>query len=1045
MALVGSLQAVGGPLQSATSSKDPKSAAGFVFTALNNKQGKEQLRNSLEAMPSADVHEQLTNRLADELDRAAAAALVGRFQTSGIQPAAVLTLLDELEAASGKVARAAIDALAELDRRAGCSILIPWLDLGVALAESSGATALKYFKDSPLLMGVIDGDDERRRVLAVGLELAEDDANVSWEYLKTSPHILSAVPADQLRHWLEIAVEVAQSDVVVGLEYIRQIPALAPLLPWEGARDWLDFGMKLVTPNDFGKPDYLGTMEYLRTSPSILADMEAPLRTQVISVGRVLAAHDAAIAIAWFAESPVLLRALPSQSWGLKVMQYGALLAERDADAALSYLRRSPELIGLLGNDSTTVDRFEKWFKAGMEVASYGPEGARAYFAAESQQALSSVEEALSGVPLKHVARRMKLFIEALCGSEVSITARTDAAGEPSARAVVSANGNAIALPALLRRYPSAEQNERLYLVMAAHEAGHLEFGTYRLPMDALTDLASAAYRSYGRPMAGPPVTLDDLFRLYPQPRLIKDVWALLEDARVEYLLQTHYPGLRNDLAQFAADAIAARNPVDALTVRELVVDCLLRLSTGASFSSTVPRAVTNEVSILWSLCQRVLNVRATAEDAMRTADEVYRRLADLVAAAPKQAEEPSTMQSDAAGAAPGGSEETTAVYRGAENAFYRGEMNADLVAGETERMPAPTAPGSGSPQRAAAQREKGSRESAPPADEVFASGRSMPSLIDDVLAVDVDAEPIRSDIGGERVLRYPEWDYRLQDHRVNWCRVRERAADRGSDECVSSTLNSHRTTVRSLRRFFEALRPPAFRRVPGQPDGDDVDVDAVVRRAAEQKAGCEGGDRIYVRHEKQQRDVAVLFLVDVSGSTGRQTDGGRRVIDVEKESLVLLCEALEAVGDHYALYAYSGQGRGSVEIQAIKAFDEPLGATAAQRLGGLSPRQQNRDGAAIRHAVHTLKQHGAKTRLLVLLNDGRPLDGEYKDEYALEDTRAALQEARREGIHPFCVTIDREADQYVRRMYNHVEYTVIDRVELLPSKLPRIYQRVST
>jgi nitric oxide reductase NorD protein len=223
------------------------------------------------------------------------------------------------------------------------------------------------------------------------------------------------------------------------------------------------------------------------------------------------------------------------------------------------------------------------------------------------------------------------------------------------------------------------------------------------------------------------------------------------------------------------------------------------------------------------------------------------------------------------------------------------------------------------------------------------------------------------------------------------------------------------------------------------------LDIDAAVRRAAEQKAGIEGGDRIYVRHEKKERSVAVLFLVDASGSTGRQIDTGRRVIDVEKESLVLLCEALDAVGDQYALYAYSGQGRSSVDVRAIKGFDERLGSATAQRLGGLAPRQQNRDGAAIRHALARLKQRDVKTRLLVLLSDGRPLDGDYKDEYALEDTKAALREARRQGIHPFCVTIDREADTYVRRMYGDVEYAVIDRVESLPAKLPKIYLRLAT
>jgi nitric oxide reductase activation protein len=320
-----------------------------------------------------------------------------------------------------------------------------------------------------------------------------------------------------------------------------------------------------------------------------------------------------------------------------------------------------------------------------------------------------------------------------------------------------------------------------------------------------------------------------------------------------------------------------------------------------------------------------------------------------------------------------------------------------------------------------------------------------LPSVVEEVLAIEIEARPLKADGDTERTYRYPEWDYRLQDHRVHWCRVIERPAARGSDECVSSTLTAHRSTVRLLRRYFEGLRPPAFRRLAGQPDGEDLDIDAVVRRAAEQRAGFEGSDRMYIRHEKKARDVAVAFLVDVSGSTGRQLEDGRRVIDVEKESLVLLCEALDALGDQYALYAYSGQGRADVDVQTIKNFDERLGTTTAQRLGGLSPRKQNRDGAAIRHAAAKLKQRDVKTRLLVLLSDGRPLDGEYKDEYALEDTKAALREARREGIHPFCVTIDREADSYVCRMYGLVEHTVVDRVEALPSKLPRIYQRLTT
>jgi nitric oxide reductase NorD protein len=637
----------------------------------------------------------------------------------------------------------------------------------------------------------------------------------------------------------------------------------------------------------------------------------------------------------------------------------------------------------------------------------------------------------------------------------VSITALSESAKAPMARASVSADGKTISLPALQRRYPTAEQNERLYLVMAAHEAGHLEFGTYRLTMDLLADLVLTVCQRYGGALTPKPDSLAALFDLYPCPRLIRDLWTVLEDARVEYMLQTEYPGLRRDLVQLAAETITPRDPSRGVTVRELIVDGLLRLSTGESFSTAVPHAIEHEVARLWHLCQPVLTTTATAEGAIRIAHDVYVRMEELVPHRPKtiEAEHKTAEELSDAGAGTTAPELGADDYRPVTNWIYRGEMNPEYITGDIDRPvePQPDVEGLASPgsrSRARSDGEAGGRRSERQsgAGDVLGGGRSLPSVVEEMLSIDVDSQPIPDAAGREtHAVRYPEWDCTLQDYRVHWCRVVERPADSGSDECVSTALTVHRSTIRSLRRFFESLRPPAFRRVPGQADGEDLDVDAVVRRAAEQRAGFEGGDRIYIRREKRERDVAVAFLVDVSGSTGRHVESGRRVIDVERESLVLLCEALDAAGDQYALYAYSGQGRAAVDVLTIKTFDEPLGITTAQRLGGLAPRQQNRDGAAIRHMVAKLKARPSKTRILILLSDGRPLDGEYKDEYSLEDTKAALREARHEGIHPFCVTVDRQADHYLRRMYGDVQYAVIDRVESLPARLPRIYQRLAT
>ena len=237
---------------------------------------------------------------------------------------------------------------------------------------------------------------------------------------------------------------------------------------------------------------------------------------------------------------------------------------------------------------------------------------------------------------------------------------------------------------------------------------------------------------------------------------------------------------------------------------------------------------------------------------------------------------------------------------------------------------------------------------------------------------------------------------------------------------------------------------PPGLRRIAGQLDGEDLDMDAVIGRVADLAAGFEPSDRIYVRREKRERDVAAAFLVDLSGSTSRQVDQGRRIIDIEKQGLILLCEALSAIGDQFAVYGYSGQGRQQVDFVIVKAFDESVTGRAGTKLGGMVPLQQNRDGAAIRHAASKLLARQAKTRILVMLSDGRPLDDGYKEDYALEDTRMALREARAKGIESVCITIDKQADPYLRRMYGDVRYVVIDRVEGLPEKLPRIYHRLT-
>ena len=332
--------------------------------------------------------------------------------------ARVLILLDELQELSEKTARAAVEALPDLDRRGGLSHILLWLDLGVALAESSGASALKYFKNSPLVLGLIEQADARTEILTIGLEIAEQDR-------QRGARIHSTCPADccllfllrQLRPWLDIGIELTQINVVVGLEFIRQISKLVPVLPLESVRSWAAVGMKLIVPNSLGKPDYMATIEFLRTSPAILGQIEhSSVREKVVSLCLLLAEHSPESSITWLAESPDLLDRC-RQWMADRLLQYGALLAEKLPEVTLQYLRRASELVNSSEKDPDALTQFEKWFRAGMEVAAYSPDGARAYFSVESRKALASVEEALSGVPFRQVARRVKLFVQGLCGS----------------------------------------------------------------------------------------------------------------------------------------------------------------------------------------------------------------------------------------------------------------------------------------------------------------------------------------------------------------------------------------------------------------------------------------------------------------------------------------------------------------------------------------------------------------------------------------------------------------------------------------------------
>jgi nitric oxide reductase NorD protein len=290
-----------------------------------------------------------------------------------------------------------------------------------------------------------------------------------------------------------------------------------------------------------------------------------------------------------------------------------------------------------------------------------------------------------------------------------------------------------------------------------------------------------------------------------------------------------------------------------------------------------------------------------------------------------------------------------------------------------------------------------------------------------------------------EGAFLYNEWDYERQHYRKNWAVLRELEVTPRHDSFVADTLVKYRGLTAALRRTFEALRGED-KLLKKQPYGENIDIDALVEGWADTRIGREMPDRLFTKMHKLERNIAVMFMVDMSGSTKGWIN------EAEREALVLLCESLETLGDRYAIYGFSGMTRKRCEVYRIKGFDDPYDADVRARISGISPKDYTRMGVTIRHLTRLLNAVEARTKLLVTLSDGKPDDYDtYRGAYGIEDTRQALIEAKRNGIHAFCITIDTEARDYLPHMYGAVNYTVIDEVRKLPLKVSDIYRRLTT
>ena len=327
----------------------------------------------------------------------------------------------------------------------------------------------------------------------------------------------------------------------------------------------------------------------------------------------------------------------------------------------------------------------------------------------------------------------------------------------------------------------------------------------------------------------------------------------------------------------------------------------------------------------------------------------------------------------------------------------------------------------------------------------------------------------------------YDEWDFRADDYKPRWCIVRQKTMQEGDPSYYGNTLGNYGTLVTQIRRQFEMMVPEMFRKVRRLEDGEEIDIDEIIEAFVDMRTGASPSDKFYWRRNKVQRDVAVAFLLDTSASTAEAIDDTRkntddwdapddpveymvwlrtrrgeamrrsykRIIDVEKEAIVLLINALEAIGDLYGIYGFSGYGRENVEFYTIKDLDENFSDRVKKRIDRIAPLHATRMGPAIRHTTYKLDKQDARTKLMFLISDGRPQDRGYsregvEKEYAVHDTKMALDEAKNKGINAFALTVDKNGHDYLKTMCSDMGYEVLDDIYELPSRLLYLYKKLT-
>ena len=327
-------------------------------------------------------------------------------------------------------------------------------------------------------------------------------------------------------------------------------------------------------------------------------------------------------------------------------------------------------------------------------------------------------------------------------------------------------------------------------------------------------------------------------------------------------------------------------------------------------------------------------------------------------------------------------------------------------------------------------------------AQEIWTCSTNMRPYEDDL----TDEQVSFNDMWGKEPVsdpfHYQEWDYQIQLHRPDWATVYERRQPKGDPEDIKLILDEYKPVAHRIKQIIDLLTPEGVQRMRGLEDGDEIDINAAVDAMISLRMGEQPNPRITMRNVVKNRDLSVVVLMDLSESTNESMAGSdKTVLQLTREAATLVSTAINGIGDPFALHGFSSDGRHDVQYYRFKDFNQHFDDESKSRLAGMKGGLSTRMGAALRHAGHHLMKQQERRKLILLVTDGEPADIDERDpQHLRHDTKKAVEELYGNGVLTYCLTLDPNADDYVKRIFGSNNYTIIDNVDRLPEKLPTLF-----